>query len=45
MGFGNKVNVKSKNENEIIKTGIISADYVEILSGIDKNDVVLPLKL
>lgn len=45
VGFGNKVNVKSKNENVIIKTGIISADYVEILSGIDKNDVVLPLKL
>ena len=32
-------------KNVIIKTGIISADYVEILSGIDKNDVVLPLKL
>ena len=45
LGFGNKVNVKGKDEYTIVKTGIISTEYAEILSGIDKNDVLLPLKL
>lgn len=45
VGFGNKVNVKGKDEYVIIKTGIVSTDYVEVLSGIDKNDVLIPLKL
>ena len=45
LGFGNKVNVKGKNENVIIKTGIISNEYVEVISGLDTNDVLLPLKL
>lgn len=45
VGFGNKVNVKGKEENVIIKTGIISTEFVEVLSGITKNDVLLPLKL
>ena len=45
VGFGNKVNVKGKDEYVIIKTGIISTEYVEVLEGIDKNDVILPLKL
>lgn len=44
VGFGNKVNVKDKNEIVIIKTGIISTEYVEVLEGIDKNDILLPLK-
>lgn len=44
VGFGNKVNVKGKDENVIITTGIISTDYVEVLSGIDKNTILLPLK-
>lgn len=44
LGFGNKVNVKGQDENVIIKTGIISTDYVEVLEGIDKNTVLLPLK-
>jgi hypothetical protein len=38
------VNVKSQDESVIIKTGIISTEYVEVLGGIDKNTVVLPLK-
>ena len=38
VGFGNKVNVKGKDQNVIIKTGIISSEYVEVLEGIDKND-------
>ena len=45
LGFGNKVNVKGKNENVIIKTGIKSNEYVEVISGLDTNDVLLPLKL
>jgi multidrug efflux pump subunit AcrA (membrane-fusion protein) len=45
VGFGNKVNVKGKDEYVIIKPGIVSTEYVEILSGIDENDVILPLKL
>lgn len=44
VGFGNKVNVKGKDENVIIKTGIISTEYVEIVDGITKDDVLLPLK-
>lgn len=44
LGFGNKVNVKDKEENVIIKTGIISTEYVEVLEGIDKNTILLPLK-
>jgi len=44
MGFGNKVNVKGENENVAIKTGIISTDYVEVLGGIDKNTVLIPLQ-
>lgn len=45
VGFGNKVNVKGKVEYVIIKTGIISTEYVEVLEGIEKSDVILPLKL
>ncbi|MGY3054485.1 multidrug efflux pump subunit AcrA (membrane-fusion protein) [Pedobacter sp. UYEF25] len=45
MGFGNKVNVKGKDEDVIIKTGIVSTDYVEVLRGITKHDILLPLKL
>lgn len=44
MGFGNKVNVKGKDENVILKTGIISTDYVEVLDGLSETDVLLPLK-
>lgn len=44
VGFGNKVNVKGKDENSIIKTGIVSTEYVEVLGGIDKNSILLPLK-
>ncbi|WP_412476096.1 efflux RND transporter periplasmic adaptor subunit [Flavobacterium sp. TBRC 19031] len=44
LGFGNKVNVKDKEETVILKTGIISTEYVEVLSGIEENDILLPLK-
>lgn len=44
IGFGNKVNVKDSDETVIIKTGIISTEYVEVLEGIDENTILLPLK-
>jgi multidrug efflux pump subunit AcrA (membrane-fusion protein) len=44
MGFGNKVNIKGKEENTVLKTGIISTDYVEVLDGLSETDVLLPLK-
>ncbi|HCQ12707.1 HlyD family efflux transporter periplasmic adaptor subunit [Flavobacterium sp.] len=44
VGFGNKVNVKGKDEIIIIKPGIISTDYVEVIEGVTKDDVLLPLK-
>ncbi|WP_374550117.1 tail fiber domain-containing protein, partial [Flavobacterium sp.] len=44
VGFGNKVNVKGKDEAVIIKTGIVSTDYVEVLEGVNKTDLLLPLK-
>lgn len=44
VGFGNKVNVKGKDENVIIKTGIVSTEYVEVLDGVNQDDILLPLK-
>lgn len=44
LGFGKKVMVKGKDEAIIVKTGIVSTEYVEILDGITKEDVLLPLK-
>ena len=44
MDFGNRVNVKGKDDYVIVKTGIVSSEYVEVLSGITKDDVILPLK-
>lgn len=44
VGFGNKVNVKDSDETVIIKTGIISTEYVEVLEGINENTILLPLK-
>lgn len=44
LGFGNKVNVKGKNESVLVKTGIVSTEYVEVLEGISKEDILLPLK-
>lgn len=44
VGFGNKVNIKGKEESVTIKLGIISTEYVEVLDGVNKYDVLLPLK-
>ena len=44
MDFDHTVNVKGKEQNVLVKTGIISSEYVEVLSGVTKDDVILPLK-
>lgn len=44
VGFGNKVNVKGKEKNVIIKSGIVSTEYIEVLEGLTKDDVLLTLK-
>ncbi len=44
LGFGNKVIIKGKENPVVIKTGIISSDWVEILSGLTKEDVVIEPK-
>lgn len=44
MGFGNKVNVKGKKEPVVIQPGIISTEYIEIITGITADDILLPLK-
>jgi multidrug efflux pump subunit AcrA (membrane-fusion protein) len=44
MGYGNKVNLKGQDTASIIKTGIVSTDYVEVLEGITTNDILAPLK-
>jgi multidrug efflux pump subunit AcrA (membrane-fusion protein) len=44
VGFGNTVRVKGKEEKVILKTGIVSTDYVEVLGGITKDDVLLSSK-
>lgn len=44
VGYGNKVNVKGQEKSVIIKSGIVSTEFVEVLEGITKNDVLMPLK-
>lgn len=44
LGYGNSVSVKGSDHPVKIKTGIVSTTYVEVLSGIDANTELLPLK-
>jgi multidrug efflux pump subunit AcrA (membrane-fusion protein) len=44
MGHGNKVMLKGQDTALIIKTGIVSTDYVEVLEGITANDILAPIK-
>lgn len=44
MGYGNKVMLKGRDSALIIKTGIVSTDYVEVLEGIAADDVLTPIK-
>ncbi|MFM2157499.1 MAG: hypothetical protein RL516_2248 [Bacteroidota bacterium] len=45
LGYGNKVNVKGKSEAIVVKTGIVSNDFVEVLEGLTTEDILLPVKL
>jgi len=45
LGYGNKVNVKGKSDAVVVKTGIVSNDFVEVLEGLTTEDVLLPVKL
>lgn len=45
VAYGNKVNVKGKSDPVVIKTGIVSSDYVEVVEGLSADDVILPVKL
>jgi len=44
LSFGNKVKVKGKDQPVVIKTGIISTEWVEVLGGLTQNDEILPFK-
>lgn len=44
VGFGNTVRLKGKEGKVVLKTGIVSTDYVEVLEGLKKDDILLPLK-
>ncbi len=44
MGYGNSVNIKDKDEKTIIKTGIVSIKYVEVLEGIDTSTILVPIQ-
>jgi multidrug efflux pump subunit AcrA (membrane-fusion protein) len=44
LGFNNKVRLKDNKEGVTVKTGIISTDFVEVLEGIDKDAILLPVK-
>lgn len=45
LDYGNKVMVKGKDEAVIVKTGFVSNEWVEIISGLSANDVLEePLK-
>ncbi|HMP29487.1 MAG TPA: efflux RND transporter periplasmic adaptor subunit [Saprospiraceae bacterium] len=44
LGFNNRVRIKSNKDGVIVKTGIISTDYVEILEGLTQDEFLLPIK-
>ncbi len=44
MTFGNKVQVKGNDKLVTITPGIVSTEYVEVLSGISENDILVPVK-
>ena len=44
VAFGNKVNVKGQKTPVIIKPGIVSSEFVEVLDGITTETILLPIK-
>ncbi|MFD2935182.1 efflux RND transporter periplasmic adaptor subunit [Spirosoma flavum] len=41
LNYGDQVTLKKGNQQVVVKTGIISSDWVEILGGITQQDVLL----
>jgi multidrug efflux pump subunit AcrA (membrane-fusion protein) len=41
VGFGNKIFIKDKEEPIIFKPGIISSQYIEVLEGINQEDILI----
>lgn len=44
LDFGSLVNIKETNEKQKVETGIVSNEYVEVISGVTEKDILLPLK-
>lgn len=44
MYYGNQVQLKKQEELKTIIPGIISTDYVEVLSGLTEQDILVPIK-
>jgi multidrug efflux pump subunit AcrA (membrane-fusion protein) len=41
LGYGNKVTLKKDKKEVVVKTGIISDEWVEILDGINEGEVII----
>ena len=44
LSYGNKVQLKDSKDLKTINVGIISTEYVEVLSGLTENDVLVTIK-
>jgi len=44
VSFRNTVQLKGNNDLKVIETGIISTEYVEVLSGLTEKDILVPVK-
>lgn len=44
VSFGNKVQLKDSDDLKTIETGIVSTEYVEVISGLTENDILVPIK-
>ena len=43
LDYGNKVNVKGKAEAQLVKTGFVSSDWVEITEGLTEENILAPI--
>lgn len=41
LGYGNKVTLKEGEKSVLVQPGIMSTDWVEILSGLKKNEIII----
>lgn len=44
VSFGNKVQLKGSDDLKTIETGIVSTEYVEVISGLTEHDILVPVK-